>query len=195
MMSITLTVLENTRRYTILPTLTIAGSTRVSLTKRVKRLIGSDVFRELTKAVKNSIKHEVSEALTTENLTVIFPQLTEKFWLRLALPMLEVNQKLSSLRAGKLSEIKKLEEDITHEVAKLLRCSGYKYSEDLVYGLSAMVDYDMWLLEKVSELDFEGLVKRLWERALEEMLQLSGYLRYLFFAWTSATSAIHRILL
>jgi hypothetical protein len=39
----------------------------------------------------------------------------------------------------KLPEIK--EEDITHDVAKLLRRSSYKYAEDLVYGFSAMVDY------------------------------------------------------
>ena len=43
MMSVTLTVLENTRRYTVLSTLTIAGSIRGSLTERVKRLVGSDV--------------------------------------------------------------------------------------------------------------------------------------------------------
>jgi hypothetical protein len=39
----------------------------------------------------------------------------------------------------KLPEIK--EEDITHDVAKLLRHSGYKYAEDLAYGFSSMVDY------------------------------------------------------
>jgi hypothetical protein len=42
-MSITLTVLENTRRYAALSTLTITGSIKASLTKRVKRPVGSDV--------------------------------------------------------------------------------------------------------------------------------------------------------
>ena len=68
------------------------------------------MFRELTKAVKNSIKYEVSEALTTEGLTVTFPQLTEKFWLRLALPMLEVNRRLlaSELRSFRRSSWRRI---------------------------------------------------------------------------------------
>jgi hypothetical protein len=150
MIPIAFIIQEYTRRYIILPSFIIVRSTKVPLTKRIEKFIESDVFRELTKAVKSSIKYEIFEALTTEDLTKTFQPLTEKFWLRLALPMFDINQKLFSLNAEKLSEFKKLEEDMAYEIVELLRHSGYKYSENLVFGLSTMVDYDMWLLEKIS---------------------------------------------
>jgi hypothetical protein len=194
MIPIAFIIQEYTRRYIILPSFIIVRSTKVPFTKRIEKFIESDVFRELTKAVKSSIKYEIFEALTTEDLTKTFQPLTEKFWLRLALPMFDINQKLFSLNAEKLSEFKKLEEDMAYEIVELLRHSGYKYSENLIFGLSTMVDYDIWLLEKISKLKFEGFVKKLWERALEEILQLSGCLRYLFFAWASATSATLKLI-
>jgi len=193
MMSTEFILQEYARRYTILPTSTIIKHVNTYLIDKVKEFVGSDIFEKLAEAVEEGITCEVSEILTTENIDKAFSSLAEKFWLRLALPMFDINQKVFSFTVEDFSRMMKLEEDIAYEVTRLLRSSGYKYAEELVYGLSAMVDYDTWLLKKVSEINFEGFIKRLWERGLEEMLQLSVYIRYLFFAWTSATSAILKI--
>ena len=80
--------------------------------------------------------------------------------------------------------------DLARHTARLLRNTGYEHAEDLVYGLSIMIEYDLWLVEKVVKLGLEELLEKLSERALTEALEISSYLRYLGFAWISATTAI-----
>jgi len=75
-------------------------------------------------------------------------------------------------------------------LAEVIRGSGYRYAENLVYGLGALVDRDMWVLDKVSRYGIEGVVGRLVERSLETFLSFTGYTMYLAFAWTSATAAV-----
>jgi len=184
---------EYIRKYTALPSLALTRSFDPTLAERLRNMLG-DTTEKIAKALEESLSSETAQALNTKNIEKDFPTLAEKFWLRISLPLLELNQKITPLPSDKLKELIELEKEAARETAKLIRNTGYRYAEDLVYGLSAMVDYDAWLLEKHSQLGLEKLADTLWHRGLQETLQISIYTRYLLFAWISATSALLKLL-
>ena len=184
---------ECTRKYTALPSLALTRSFDHTLAERLRNMLG-DTTEKIAKALEESLSSEIAQALNTKNIEKDFPTLAEKFWLRISLPLLELNQKITPLPSDKLKELMELEKEAARETAKLIRDTGYRYAEDLVYGLSAMIDYDAWLLEKLSQFGLEKLADTLRHRGLQETLQISIYTRYLLFAWISATSALLKLL-
>uniref|UniRef100_A0A7C1CEK3 Uncharacterized protein n=1 Tax=Thermofilum adornatum TaxID=1365176 RepID=A0A7C1CEK3_9CREN len=184
---------EYTSKYTTLPSLALTRTFNPILAEKLRNMLG-DTTEKIVKALEESLSSEIAQALNTKNIEKEFPTLAEKFWLRILLPLLELNQKITPLTSDKLKELIELEKEAARETAKLIRSTGYRYAEDLVYGLSAMVDYDEWLVEKLSQLGPETLFEKLWQRGLQETLWLSIYIRYLLFAWISATSALLKLL-
>jgi hypothetical protein len=184
---------EYTSKYTTLPSLALTRTFNPILAEKLRNMLG-DTTEKIVKALEESLSSEIAQALNTKNIEKEFPTLAEKFWLRISLPLLELNQKITPLPSDKLKELIELEKEAARETAKLIRNTGYRYAEDLVYGLSAMIDYDAWLVEKLSQLGPETLFEKLWQRGLQETLQLSIYTRYLLFAWISATSAFLNLL-
>jgi len=184
---------EYTSNYTTLPSFALTRTFNPILAEKLKNMLG-DATEKIAKALEESLSSEIAQALNTKYIEKDFPTLAEKFWLRISLPLLELNQKITPLPSDKLKELIELEKEAARETAKLIRNTGYKYAEDLVYGLSAMIDYDAWLLEKLSQLGLEKIADTLWHRGLQETLQLSIYIRCLLFAWISATSALLKLL-
>ena len=184
---------EYTSNYTTLPSFALTRTFNPTLAEKLKDMLG-DTTEKIAKALEESLSSEIAQALNTKNIEKDFPTLAEKFWLRISLPLLELNQKITPLPSDKLKELMELEKEAARETAKLIRNTGYRYAEDLVYGLSAMIDYDAWLLEKLSQLGPETLFEKLWQGGLQETLWLSIYIRYLLFAWISAASALLKLL-
>jgi hypothetical protein len=132
---------EYIRKYTALPSLALTRSFDPTLAEQLRKMLG-DTTEKIAKALEESLSSETAQALNTKNIEKDFPTLAEKFWLRISLPLLELNQKITPLPSDKLKELMELEKEAARETAKLILDTGYRYAEDLVYGLSAMIDYD-----------------------------------------------------
>jgi hypothetical protein len=159
--------------------------------ERLSRFVGRRELRRLVKAVDTAVRYEVSQALRSVDLPKVFPKLTRRFWSRVELHISVITDRVFDSVASQedLKEFREVEMDLARYTARLLRNTGYERAEDLVYSLSIMIEYDLWLVEKVVKLGLEELLEKLSERALTEILEASSYLRYLGFAWISATTA------
>jgi hypothetical protein len=159
--------------------------------ERLSRFVGRRELRRLMKAVDTAVRYEVSQALRFDNLPKVFPKLTRRFWSRVELYISVITDRVfdNVVSLEDLKEFREVEMDLARHTARLLRNTGYEHAEDLVYGLSIMIEYDLWLVEKVIKLGLDELLEKLSERALTEILEASSYLRYLGFAWISATTA------
>jgi len=160
--------------------------------RRFRELVGDELAEELDKVFDKALAEEVRKALNSENLGHELPDLVMRFWARISLPLVELSTKLSTLLADSraLELVKSVELDLGRILAKVIKGSGYRYAEDLVYGLSVLIDRDIWILERTASYGFDGVVKRFIERGLEPLLNLAGYTMYLTFAWVSATAAV-----
>jgi hypothetical protein len=172
------------------PSLYIAERVRLAgIVERARQLLGGDFLKRLLEAVEEGVRHEVSEILNASDIDERFPTLATKFWLRLALSTLEVSQRVLSSPdfSRKVAEV---ERALARELTSLLKRTGYARAEDLALGLSVLTEYDLWLLDRASEIGLEPLLERLCERAPCETLLLQSYLSCLLFAWVSAVSAV-----
>jgi len=159
--------------------------------KRFKEFIGEDLVRELDRVFSEALRNEVSRALSTDKLEHEIHLLVEKFWARIALPLAELTQSiLSYIDRTTLDEFIDLEEKLGIALTKLIRRSGYEFAEDLVYGLSVLIDRDRWIIEKVSELGVEGFIKRVIDRDLKAFMEFATYTMYLTFTWVASTAAL-----
>ena len=159
--------------------------------KRFKEFIGEDLVRELDKIFSEALRNEISKALSTDKLEHEIHLLIEKFWARMALPLAELTQSiLSRINRTTLDEFIDLEEKLGIALAKLIKESKYKFAEDLVYGLSVLIDRDRWVIEKVSELGIDGFIKRVIDRDPKAFMEFANYTIYLTFTWVASTVAL-----
>ena len=161
----------------------------VGAAKRFRELVGEELAKELDRVLDEALANEVYRALNSDDLEREFPELVVRFWARISLPLIELNTRLSRA-PGAAELVKGVELDLGKVLAKVIRGSGYRYAENLVYALSVLIDRDVWVLDKVSRYGVEAVAKRLTERGLEPLLNLTGYTMYLTFAWVSATAAV-----
>ncbi len=158
--------------------------------ERFKELAGPSLLEKLDKAFNEALKDEIHRALNTSRLEHEFPMLAEKFWARIALPLVELSSTIHVLGGGALEKLREVEEELARAVARMIRSSGYRYADNLIYALSVLVDRDLWVLDKVSKLGLDNLAKKLAERALDTAIQLSAYTMHLTFAWIASTAAV-----
>jgi hypothetical protein len=112
------------------------------IVERARLLLGSDLLERLLETAEEGVRHEVYEILNADDIHERFPTLATKFWLRLALSMLEVSQRV--LSSPDLSrKVAEMERDLARELIRLLKRTGYARAEDLAYGLSALTEYDL----------------------------------------------------
>ena len=133
----------------------------VDVVKRFRALISDELAEELDRAFDDALEREVRRALNSEDLGQEFPDLVMRFWARLSLPLVELSTELFKLSAdsGALELVKDIELDLGRVLSKVIKGSGYRYAEDLVYGLSVLIDRDVWVMEKMSKYGFDGVVK------------------------------------
>ncbi len=162
----------------------------LSVIERFRELVGAEVVAKLGRALDEALSDEVRRALNTDDLERDLPMLVEKFWARISLPLVELNATIRALDVETLKKFRGVEEELARIVAKAIKGSGYVYSDNLVYALSILVDRDLWVLDKVSEIGFDNLVRKLVDRALDVVVQLTGYTACLTFAWIASTSAV-----
>lgn len=162
----------------------------LSVVKAFRDLVGGEILDKLGKLFDEALRDEIHRALNIDHLEREFPMLVEKFWARLALPLIELSYKAYTSNALAPKRLREVEEELAKAVARKLRLSEYERVDDLLYALSVLVDRDLWIIDRVAELGLEGLVKRFIDRALDVVLQLVGYTTYLAFAWTSASTAV-----
>ncbi len=159
--------------------------------KRFRELVGVDLARELDKVFREALRNEVSRALNTNKLESEIHLLVEKLWARMALPLAEFTQlMLSRLDRTMLKRFIDLEEKLGTALARLIRRSGYEFAENLVYGLSILIDRDRWVIEKISELSIDGFIGRVIDRDPKAFMELATYTMYLTFTWVAPTAAI-----
>lgn len=116
--------------------------------------------------------------------------MVDKFWARISLPLIELSANFSISGRSVLGVLRGAEKELARVVASMLRRCGYTYSEDLVYALSALIDRDLWIIDRISELGLEEFVKKIINRASGSFLQFTWYTMYLTFAWISASAAV-----
>ncbi len=161
------------------------------IARRFSEFIGEEMAEALYRVLDDALRNEVAKALTTDNLEQDVHSLVEKFWARIALPEAELTQQiLSSTDRSTLEEFINIEEELGTALAKLVRRSGYKFAEDLVYGLSVLLDRDRWVIEKISELGVDGLIKRILDRDPKAFVEFTTYTAYLTFTWVASTSPV-----
>jgi len=160
--------------------------------KRFSEFIGEDLVKELDRVFSEALRNEVNRALKTDKLEQEIHLLVEKFWSRIAFPLAELTQlTLSRMdRRVTLGEIIDLEEKLGIALAKLIRKTGYEYAENLVYGLSVLIDRDRWIIEKISELSIDDFLKKVIDRDPKAFIEFAAYTRYLTFTWVASTAAL-----
>jgi len=161
------------------------------VTRRFKELIGEDLARKLDAAFEDVLKDEIRKALNTDRLEQELHLLVERFWAKIAYPLVELTQSIlfRGDRAA-LDEFITLEEKLSVNMAKLIRESNYKFAENLVYGLSVLVDHDKWVIEKISKLGINGFIERTINRDPKALMEFASYIRYLIFAWLATTATV-----
>lgn len=87
---------EYTSKYTALPSFALTRTFNPILAEKLRNMLG-DTTEKIAKALEESLSSEIAQALNTKNIEKDFPTLAEKFWLRISLPLLELNQKNYSL--------------------------------------------------------------------------------------------------
>jgi len=159
--------------------------------KRFREFIGEGLAKELDRVFSEALRNEVSRALSTDKLEHEIHLLVEKFWARIAFPLAELTQSmLSPIDRITLDEFIDLEEKLGIALTKLIRRSGYEFAEDLVYGLSVLIDRDRWIIEKVSELGIDEFIKRVIDRDPKAFMEFATYTMYLTFTWVASTAAL-----
>lgn len=158
---------------------------------KFKELIGEELAEKLDNALDEALKNEISKALNTDKLDEELYLLVEKFWIRIASPLSQVNDMLlGSIDKSFLRELVELEKKIGETLARMIRRTNYRYAEELVYGLSALIDYDKWVIEKIFQLGIDAFVKKLIDRASKTFIEFINYALYLIFTWIASTAAI-----
>jgi len=182
---------EPFRRAAFPITATISRSAYVSdalnIFEKLRRLVGSELLDRLNAMFDDALRDEIHGALNTKDLMRDFPMLAEKFWARMALPLVELNYKVCTFDKLTLKMFREIEEELAKTVVKALK--KHEHVDDLVYALSILTDRDLWILDKMSELSFENFIKKLFDRDPNAVLQFTGYTMYLTLAWVSASAA------
>ncbi|MHC1628067.1 MAG: hypothetical protein ACXQTI_04460 [Candidatus Nezhaarchaeales archaeon] len=159
--------------------------------KRFRELIGEDLARKLDEVFNEALRNEVSGALSTSNLEQEIHLLVERFWARIALPLAELTQStLSRIDRATLDELIDLEEKLGVALTELIRGSGYELAEDLIYGLSVLIDRDRWIIEKITELGIDGFINRVLGRDPKAFIEFATYTMYLTFSWVASVATI-----
>ncbi len=119
--------------------------------EKLSKFVGRRELRRLVKAVDTAVKYEVSQALRSGDLPKVFPKLTRRFWSRVELHISVITDRVFDSVASleDLKEFREVEVGLARYTTRLLRSTGYERVEDLVYGLSMMIEHDLWLVEKV----------------------------------------------
>lgn len=156
--------------------------------KRFKDIIGAEILKKLNKAFDEALENEIYQILNTDNLECNFPILAEKFWARIALPLIDLNTIIYTPDMETLRKLIEIEEELAKAMTKMIRNSGYNYADDLIYALSILVDHDLWVLDKVSKLGLDNLIKKFIDRAPDTLLHFSSYMIYLIFTWIASTA-------
>jgi len=159
--------------------------------KRFREFIGESLAKELDRVFSEALRNEVSRALSTDKLEHEIHLLVEKFWARIAFPLAELTQSmLSPIDRITLGGFIDLEEKLGIALTRLIRRSGYEFAEDLVYGLSVLIDRDRWIIEKVFELGIDEFIKRVIDRDPKAFMEFATYTMYLTFTWVASTAAL-----
>jgi len=162
-----------------------------SVVKRFRELIGEDLAKEFDKVFSEALRNEVSRSLSTDNLEQEIHLLVGKFRARIALPLAELTQlTLSHADRAVSDEFINLEEKLATALTELIRRSGYEYAENLVYGLSVLIDRDRWIIKKTSELGIDGFINRVLDRDPKAFMEFAAYTMYLTFTWVASTAAL-----
>ena len=159
--------------------------------KRFRELVGEDFARRLNEVFNEALRNEVSRALSASDLEQEIHLLVERFWARMALPLAELAQStLLRMDRATLAELIDLEKRLGVALAELIRGSGYELAEDLVYGLSVLIDRDQWVIEKITELGIDGFINRVLSRDPKTLIEFATYTMYLIFSWVASIATI-----
>jgi len=159
--------------------------------KKFREFIGEDLAEEFDRVIDEALRNEVSRALSTDKLEEEIHLLVERFWTRIALPLAEFTQSVfSRIDRATLDKFIDLEEKLGIALTELIRRSGYKSAEELVHGLSALIDRDRWIIQKVSELGIDGFIKRVINRDPKAFIEFTTYTMYLTFTWVASTTTL-----
>jgi len=99
---------EYISKYTTLPSFALTRTFSSTLAEKLRNMLGN-ATEKIAKALEESLFSEIAQAFKTKDIEEDFPRLAEKFWLRISLPLLELNQKITPLPSDKLKELIELE--------------------------------------------------------------------------------------
>ncbi|WP_460125963.1 hypothetical protein [Stetteria hydrogenophila] len=160
----------------------------------LEEIIGGEALEMLLEALGEAVEGEARIALSMDpaGLEAELPRLTARFWATIHKPLLEAGEALLAAAAspGVLDEVARPEREAARELAGILRGTGYRRAGDLVRGLAALVDRDLWLTRWLGRLGPEGLRARLAGRGLRELLEFTDCTLRLLFAWTAAAAPL-----
>ncbi len=75
-----------------------------------------------------------------------------------------------------INDVKDTELALSRGLAEAIREAKYRYADDLTYALSVLTEHGIWAIEALNRHGYEGLAKRVNERALNEAAEASTYL-------------------
>lgn len=169
----------------------LSASSIIDPFKVIEKLVGSEIIENLSKVFDEALKDEIYKVLNTDNLIQNFPKLSERFWARIALPLVEFSERVfHNIDVTSWETFKKVEKELATSIAKIIKNSSYNRANDIIYALSVLVDRDLWVFDKICELGLENFIKKLIERDINLALQFLGYTLYLSFAWLSLTVTV-----
>ncbi|WP_054854436.1 hypothetical protein [Vulcanisaeta distributa] len=154
--------------------------------------ISKELFREVTDALNDITRNEVYTLLNAQDLANTLLTILPQFTVKITQPLIKATQTIAnSLSAGKLTvnELRSIEVRIGRELANGLRSTGHPQAEDLVQVLSTLIEHDLWVTEALSRYGYDGLIRRINERALNETTEETAYLMATLLTWHSATTA------
>lgn len=155
--------------------------------------ISNDLVGNITNAFKDALDNEVYAVLNAEDVTNTFLINLPIFTGRVINLMIRSTQDVVrgiSLSKISINDFNRAELAISRELARLIRSTNYPHAEDLVYALSMLIEYDLWVVNNVVRYGFNEVISRINERALNEAGEASAYLMATAFAWYSSTSAV-----
>ncbi|HDD26877.1 MAG TPA: hypothetical protein ENF75_07330 [Acidilobales archaeon] len=171
-----------------------------SLSSEFRRVFSSRLLTMLNDYVNKLLSDFIEPLLNTKtpDLDNVFTKLLSEFSMYLSTITSVLNAPILALKneeeiVSELSKLVSLEERVYSLIANEVRRRGSKVPNDVegvVYGLAMLIDYDLWVINKLSKYGLHGLIERLQTRALNELSEAVRYKAALTYLVTATLTAI-----
>ncbi len=159
----------------------------------LEKVLGSRLLELYSKVLTEALKCEIPNILNAEHLDENeFSRNLLRFSYRLADPeiyceAINVIERVSKLRR---EDLRVVYTEALCRLTEKIRGIGYRYTEDVVYAISILLERDLWIVSRARSLSLDSFITKLIDKACREVLEFVDYTVKLTFTIVSILAAL-----